>query len=184
MSRSATPLPENGQSDLPETVPACHDMIRQLLQSQNQLMDRLGVLEEKVNLNSRNSSKPPSSDGPGTPPRPRPKSGKRAGGQPGHKGTHREMLAQDQVDHQVHCPPPLQCEECGQRVEVDADKAIRHQVFELPRIEPVVTEYVRVRGICCGCGRKLTVPCPRACPAASSARELWHWWARWPVSSI
>lgn len=165
MSRSATPLPENGQSDLPETVPACHDLIRQLLQSQNQLMDRLSVLEEKVNLNSRNSSKPPSSDGPGTPPRPRPKSGKRAGGQPGHKGTHREMLAEDQVHHQVQCPAPLQCEGCGQRVEVDADKAIRHQVFELPRIEPVVTEYVRVRGICCGCGRKHHGALPAGVPS-------------------
>jgi hypothetical protein len=77
MTQHATQAPHNGQPELPETVPACHDMIRQLLQSQNQLMDRLSALEEKVHLNSRNSSKPPSSDGPGTPPaRPRPKSGK------------------------------------------------------------------------------------------------------------
>ena len=47
---------------------ACHDMILQLLRSQNPLMDRLSLLEEKVNLNSRKSSKPPSSDGRGRPP--------------------------------------------------------------------------------------------------------------------
>lgn len=52
---------------------------------------------ERVNLNSRNLSKPPSSDGQGMPPRTRPKSGKHADGQPGHKGSHREMLAEDQV---------------------------------------------------------------------------------------
>lgn len=173
MTRSVTPPPENGQPDLPETVPACHDMILDLLRSQNQLMDRLSALEERCNLNSRNSSKPPSSDGPGTPPRPRPRSGKRAGGQPGHKGTHREMLAEDQVHHRVDCPPPKQCEGCGARVEVDADKAIRHQVFDLPRIDPVVTEYVRVRGICCGCGRKHHGALPAGVPSGQlGARAL------------
>jgi len=165
MPRSATPPPEKGQTDLPETVPACHDMILDLLRSQNQLMDRLNALEERVNLNSRNSSKPPSSDGPTTPPRPRPKSGKRAGGQPGHKGTHREMLAEDQVHHRLECPPPNRCEGCGAQVEVDADKAIRHQVFDLPRIDPVVTEYVRLRGICCGCGRKHHGALPAGVPS-------------------
>lgn len=60
MTRSVTPPPENGQPELPETVPACHDMILDLLRSQNQLMDRLSALEERVILNSRNSSKPPS----------------------------------------------------------------------------------------------------------------------------
>ena len=69
-----------------------------------------------------------------------------------HKGTHREMLSEDQVNHRVESPPPSQCEGCGAQVEVDAGKAIRHQGFDLPRIDPVVSEYVRVRGICCGCG--------------------------------
>lgn len=165
MTRSATPPPQNGQPELPESVPACHDMILNLLRSQNQLMERLSALEERVNLNSRNSSKPPSSDGPGIPPRPRPKSGKRAGGQPGHKGTHREMLGEDQVHQRVECSPPNQCEGCGARVEVDGDKAIRHQVFDLPRIEPVVTEYVRVRGLCCGCGRKHHGELPAGVPS-------------------
>jgi hypothetical protein len=44
---------------LPDTVPACHELIKQLLQ-------RLDVLGERARLNSRNSSKPPSSDGPNT----------------------------------------------------------------------------------------------------------------------
>jgi hypothetical protein len=45
---------------LPGTVFACHELIQQLLQD-------LDVLRERVNLNSGNSSKPPSSDGPQTP---------------------------------------------------------------------------------------------------------------------
>ena len=74
------------------------------------------------------------------------------GAQPGHKGSFRAMLPSDQVDQQVLCRPEPQCALCKSEVVVDEDKAIRHQVFDLPRIDPVVTEYVRVRGICCGCG--------------------------------
>lgn len=129
---------------------------------------RLGQLEERLKLNSRNSSKPPSSDGPGTPPpsHPRPKSGKRQGGQPGHKGSHRAMLPAEQVSQVVNCPAPEQCS-CGGAVQVDAssDKAIRHQVFELPQIEPIVTEYVRWRGTCAGCGRKHHAPLPVGVPS-------------------
>ena len=31
---------------------------------------------------------------------------------------------------------------------------MRHQVFELPKVQPIVTEYVRLRGVCSGCGQK------------------------------
>ena len=49
-------------SKLPATVPECHDLIHQLVQ-------HVSVLQERINLNSRNSSKPPSSDDPATPAR-------------------------------------------------------------------------------------------------------------------
>jgi hypothetical protein len=44
-------------SALPQTVPECHAVITQLL-------ERVKLLEERVNLDSNNSSKPPSSNGP------------------------------------------------------------------------------------------------------------------------
>jgi transposase len=147
---------------LPETVPACHELIEQLLQD-------LDVLRERVNLNSRNSSKPPSSDGPGTPPRTvKAQSGKRLGGQPGHKGSFRAPLPQDKLTAQVLCPPPSQCTACGDAVHADGDKPMRHWVFELPRIEPIVTEYVRVRGVCSGCASKHH----RALPAGVPSGQL------------
>jgi transposase len=141
-------------------VPApCHDLIEQLLQ-------RLNVLEERVNLNSRNSSKPPSSDGPGTPPRtPKAQSGKRLGGQPGHQGSFRAPLPEDKLTSKVLCPPPPQCTACGGAVSADGDKPIRHQVFELPKIEPIVTEYVRLRGVCSGCGQKHHGALPAGVPS-------------------
>jgi transposase len=149
MSRPAAPTPPiEPPSALPDTVPGCHELIHQLMQ-------RLSVLEERVNLNSRNSSKPPSSDGPATPTRTtRAKSGKRLGAQPGHKGSFRAMVPEQDVNHHIECLPPPQCDACGSSVELDGHKPIRHQVFELPQIEPIVSEYVRLRGICSGCGRK------------------------------
>ena len=44
------------------------------------------------------------------------------------------MLPSDQVDQQVVCPPQPQCTLCHGDVIVDDDKAIRHQVFDLPPI--------------------------------------------------
>lgn len=159
MKAPATPAPVKEQPrDLPDTVAACHELI-------GQLMKRLSQLEERVNLNSRNSSKPPSSDGPATPARPnKVRSGKKLGGQPGHKGSYRAMVPEEEVRQRIECPPPTQCDACGSEVQVDADKPMRHQVFELPKIEPIVSEYVRLRGICTGCGRKHHAPLPAGVP--------------------
>ena len=76
-----------------------------------EMRQRLQVLEEQVKLNSRTSSKPPSSDSPGgRGSRPaKPKSGRKVGAQPGHKGSFRAMLPSDQVDQQVLCRPEPQC---------------------------------------------------------------------------
>jgi transposase len=153
---------------LPQTVQACHELIGKLWDSVVEKDQRLKQLEERLKLNSRNSSKPPSSDGPGTPPAPRtrPKSGKRLGGQPGHKGSYRAMLPSNEVNQVVDCPPPQQCG-CGGAVQADGnrDKAMRHQVFELPQIKPIVTEYLRWRGVCADCGRKHHAPLPVGVPS-------------------
>ena len=74
------------------------------------LQQRLQELERQVSPNSSNSGKPPSSDGPRKPPAKRRTqvtrgdSGKRSGGQPGHKGTTLGQTADP--DHiETHRPP-------------------------------------------------------------------------------
>jgi len=60
-----------------------------------ELEERVKVLESRLNLNSRNSSRPPSTDfyikEKPNPKSRRKKSGKKAGGQEGHQGTTLEM---------------------------------------------------------------------------------------------
>lgn len=65
---------------------------------------RIAELEEQLRQNSRNSSKPPSSDLW----RPKPDkrdSGRKPGGQPGHPGTKRETVPSEQVDEVVDRDP-------------------------------------------------------------------------------
>jgi transposase len=61
-----------------------------------QLEAEVGELRRQVGQNSRNSSKPPSSDSPFTKPAPRSlrrKSGRKPGGQPGHPGLTLALVA-------------------------------------------------------------------------------------------
>lgn len=94
-------------------------------------------LKAKIGQNSKNSSKPPSSDPPGvTRPALKP-TGRKRGGQPGHEGSERRLLEPDFiVDYK-----PTGCRQCGRRLVGDDTNPSRFQVFELPAIRPEVTEH-------------------------------------------
>ena len=47
---------------LPQDIESCHQMIKGLLVTVEQLMLRVKELDAQINQNSRNSSRPPSSD--------------------------------------------------------------------------------------------------------------------------
>ena len=122
------------------------------------LVERIEELERRLGLHSGNSGKPPSSDGLKKPKSKRRtqsqrrKSGRKPGGQPGHKGeTLRRTDHPDRVEDHV----PASCEGCGSSLS-DATKAgvpVARQVFDLPEPRPLeVTEH-RAHAKCCGhCG--------------------------------
>ena len=114
---------------------------------------RIEELEEKLNTNSRNSSKPPSTDqGKGKAPKPPASSGKKAGGQPGHAGKGRALLAPEHVTHFHDCYPDKRCD-CGGEIRTSR-LSWRHQVIDVPEIKPVVTQYCLYAGTCQGCGKQ------------------------------
>jgi len=138
-------------AQLPQTVQECHVVITRQAQQLAELTHKVLVLEERINLDSNNSSKPPSSDGPGHLNRAqRRASGRKRGAQPGHKGHSRAMLDEGQVDRLVDCRPEAVCQ-CGGRVEVTGQPQ-RHQVFEVPPMRAQVDEYRLYSGRCAGCG--------------------------------
>ena len=115
--------------------------VRELQQTVAAQADEIQKLRDQLAKNSRNSGKPPSSDGLKKP-RPhnlRKKTGRRSGGQKGHKGHTLGMVEQpDHVQvHQVsrcpHCATDLQSVE---RCEVE-----RRQVFDIPPVRVEVTEH-------------------------------------------
>ncbi len=115
------------------------------------LEKQIAELQEKSRTNSNNSSKPPSTDlGRSKGVAKKMRSGKKAGGQPGHVGRGRELCESHDVIVQV-CPPQPVCE-CGGAVHRTGLRS-RHQNIELPKIIPVVTEYQVYAGECCRCGK-------------------------------
>jgi transposase len=116
------------------------------------LMERVEKLEEQLRQSSQNSSKPPSSDPPWLLPKEKKKpTGRKHGGQPGHKKHERALLPPERVD-ETHDVWPERCEGCqhpfgsGERLEVG--DVVRHQVVELPEVRAHVTEY-RLHTRCC-----------------------------------
>jgi transposase len=149
-----SPVVEAAQ--LPQTVPECHAVI-------TQLMERVRLLEERVNLDSNNSSKPPSSNGPGHQNRAqRRASTRKRGAQPGHEGHSRALFDESEVDRLVDCKPQARCE-CGGQVELP-DPPQRHQVFEVPPLRAQVDEYRLYSGRCANCGKPHAGALPAGVP--------------------
>jgi transposase len=139
------------------SVPGCANCLR-LERELHLIRQELEDLRRQVNRNSGNSSVPPSANPPWAP---RPKkvkkpTGRRPGGQPGHQGHFRAMLAVEEVDEVVR-HRPARCQSCGGELDVATsgvgagEEVIdRHQVTELPRRAVKVTEH---QALACRCGR-------------------------------
>jgi transposase len=129
-----------------------------------ELRAELAALKEAFAKSSRNSSKPPSSDGPGAKARPKKApSGRKPGGQPGHKRHERVLVPPEKVHEVVPCIPK-QCDECAGLLHGRDPEPHRHQVFELPPVEPIVTEYQQHKLGCGLCGHRTRGKLPVGVP--------------------
>ena len=123
-----------------------------------ELTSKVKELEERLNKNSRNSHKPPSSDGLRKPVKNnREPSGKKPGAQKGHEGKTLQMVKNPDkvVEHKVKG----KCS-CGNNLE-DAEllRIDRRQEFELPeKLYEVIEHQIEVRK--CACGRIHEAECP------------------------
>lgn len=119
-------------------------------------------LKAKLSQNSNNSSKPPSSDGPGVKRvAKKPPTGRKAGGQPGHERSSRALLPVEHVDAIVPLVPDCCCRCQGRRLEALKTAPRRHQQVELPRPKAVVTEFQCHSVSCLDCGAVTEAVLPR-----------------------
>lgn len=137
-------------------------------------LDRIAALEARLGENSSNSNQPPSKDTPeqrrnrdkGQP------SGRKRGGQPGHKPQRREMLPPEKVTR-IENHYPKECERCGSSLAtVDNSDPIRHQVVDLPEIQPDVTEHRLHAGDCEECGHCTRASLPVGVPRSMFGPRL------------
>jgi transposase len=138
------PIPDELWQQIPTSA---RSAILALIQHYEQ---RLAELEARLNQNSTNSSKPPSSDPPALKRAP-PKtpSNNKAGGQQGHAKAQRGLV--DHPDAVYHCKPTA-CRHCQEPLHGDDMQPLRHQVWDVPPVWPIVTEYRRHRLTCPRCG--------------------------------
>lgn len=139
-----------------------------------QLEARIKELEAQLRSTSRNSSKPPSADPPGTPPRKSEPTGRKPGGQPGHKGHKRELLPPDKVSEVVAVPVPEHCPGCAGPVLTleGAPPGRIHQVVELARVVPEVKQYELHAGWCANCNAWRCAPLPSGVPEGTFGPRL------------
>jgi transposase len=160
------PLPQDVWDTIP---PAAQAGVLALVCS---LQQRIAALEERVNKNSTNSSKPPSSDPPSVKRRPpAPPSGRKRGGQPGHLRRVRTLVPPEQVRQVLECKPP-HCRKCGQDLQGNDPEPLRHQVAEVPPINPVVDEYRLHRLVCTDCGTSTCATLPPGVPKGAFGPRL------------
>lgn len=150
-----------------EKTPASVKKMVELMAQRLELLEQqaLGLLSfqqqllEKVNQTSKNSSLPPSSDPPGFAQKSPKKSGKKRGGQPGHEGKSRNLYPVEKCSSVIE-HRPVRCSCCGETLQGEDTNPHRHQIVEIPPIEPIVIEHRLHRLTCQQCGTSTRAKLP------------------------
>ncbi len=103
------------------------------------------------------------------PPPKKKKSRRKRGGQPGRKKHERPLVSTEACDD-VLTLRPTECRRCGGPLAGEDAEPLRHQVWELPEIKPIVTEYQRHRLTCSCCRTQTCAALRRACRLVNPAR--------------
>lgn len=150
-------------------------IIRLLLAHIAQQDRRIAVLEAELaawRKTPRNSSLPPGSEHPHAKPKPPQKrSRKKRGGQPGHVKHERPLIPVEDCT-EILSLKPSECRRCGAKLRGDDPEPLRHQVWELPEIKPLVTEYQRHRLECPCCRERTCAALPAGVPTGQSGPRL------------
>jgi transposase len=127
-----------------------------------------------VKRTPRNSSLPPSTEHPHAKPSRKERRrgiGKKRGGQPGHPKHDRALIPTDQCQDVIPLKPEA-CRRCGAALLGTDPEPLRHQVWDIPEIKPLVTEYQLHRLTCPCCQASTCAPLPPGVPMSQGGPRL------------
>lgn len=152
--------------------------IESLLEIIDRLEARIRELEQRLNKNSSNSSKPPSSDGLSKPPRTsslREKGKNKSGGQLGHKG---ETLKQTDAPDIIKKHVLTTCPDCHHSLLSSPLRGmLKRQVFDIPQPKIEVTEHQAEVKYCMCCNKTVTAAWPASVRAPVQYGEIIRSWS-------
>jgi transposase len=163
--------PPVSADDLAATPPSVLALIHWLTARVAVLEAQVAELTARLNKNSTNSSVPPSAAHPHAKPiTVKPKSKRRRGGQPGHDKHERALIRVEDCQAVIPCVP-TDCRKCGRALAGTDPEPRRHQVWELPEIQPIVIEYQQHR-LACSCGCSTGGALPAGVPTGQAGPRL------------
>lgn len=143
-------------------------LLKAALEQIQLLSARVADLERR--LGERGGGEPPGPAGGGSGVRREP-SGRKPGGQPGHRGHRRDLLPPERVTSTVDCFPDA-CRGCGKSLRHTPDASPHlHQVIDIPHVAPDVTEF-RQHRVTCACGVTTCGALPAGAPTGMLGPRL------------
>jgi transposase len=128
---------------------------------------------QAIRKTPQNSSLPPSSQHPHAKPparQPGSKEKRKRGGQPGHPKHDRTLIPAAECNEVIPLKPTT-CRDCGLKLNGSDPDPLRHQVWEVPQPQPVVTEY-QLHRLDCPCGATTCAVLPDGVPVHTSGPRL------------
>src|SRR5262245_12360954 len=160
------PIPESLWNSVPPDAQAALMAVFESLRCRvAELEQRIADLEARLQLNSTNSSKPPSSDPIGLKRKPpAPPTGRKSGAQPGHAQARGRLVPPEKLRSSTDCRPATG-RRCAHPLRGDDPEPLIHPVADLPRIEPIVDQFRWHRLTCWHCGATTCGTLPEGVPA-------------------
>jgi transposase len=141
------------------------------------LSERLAYIEEQLQQNSQNSSRPPSSDGLSN--KPKQSSSKKQSAKPRQKkarhaneSSQTPKLYELESCAQVHEYVPYACGHCGEPLTGKDNTPHRHQIIDIPPLEAYVIEHRLHQLMCECCGQKTRASLPTEVPTTRYGDRL------------
>ncbi len=135
------------------------ELLKKAFEEINRLVTEVAQLKEKIDKNSKNSSKPPSTDQKGNTASDQPKKKRKK-----RKGISKALYPPERIDHRIECALD-NCPHCGSfAIQWNGQPSEMLQQAELPEIKAIITEYELLKYICLSCRTNSVAPLPLGVP--------------------